>query len=104
MDLEKAALICKTIAEDRTRWGRHAGFTSYAQHEVLDALVAIHDAGLFESVGKHEEVVLANRQRAAAEARASKYKKQLDELKAVNESISAQVVATKEEKKKGFFS
>ena len=78
-DLLKAAEICTHVAESRKRWGRHAGFGEYTPETVLDALLAIHEAGLFELEGEKDARIASNRAKGAAEARAKKYKDQLDE-------------------------
>ena len=80
MDINKAARICSDVAENYARWGKHAGFGDFSQREVMDALILLHNEGVFSYPDEHEARVLANRQKAAAEARAIKYKGQLDEL------------------------
>lgn len=79
MDFTKAQKLCHDVAEDRRRWGRHGGFNNYSKDEVLDALVVINDMGYFELGDERDQRVAANRARGAAEARAHKYKAQLDD-------------------------
>lgn len=103
MDLEKAAKICADVAEDRKRWGRNAGFANYHQSDVLDAMVAVHEAGLFDEIGKHEELVLANRQKGAAEARATRAQHKVEALQDELERTQKQLADLKEKKGKGIF-
>lgn len=102
MTLEQAASICKDVALERIRWGRHAGRAGHRQEDVLDALVAAHEAGLFDSVGEKEARVKANRQKAAAEARATKAQNKVEELQEQVEKLKAQLAESKG--KSGFFS
>ena len=78
MSIDKARTILKAVAEQREQWGRHSGFASYAEHDVLDALVFIHLGGYLDMdnttvAGLKEEKTKARRQTAAANARSTKF-------------------------------
>lgn len=79
MDFTKAKQLCHDVAEDRKRWGRHGGFNNYSKDEILEALIVIDEMGYFELGDERDQRVSANRARGAAEARAFKYKAQLDD-------------------------
>ena len=102
MDLEKAKLICNDVAAQRKRWGKHAGFHPHSKAAVLDALVLISEQGLFDREDQHDDLVLANRQKGMAEARATKYKRELDELKKELQALDNQDNAKKDGAKKWF--
>lgn len=78
-ELERARQICESVAAQRARWGRHAGFGEYTADEVLDALMALYEAGGLEEGISRDELSKANRAKGAAEARAKRYKAQLDD-------------------------
>lgn len=83
MNIDKAREVLETIAHQRKQWGKHAGFGPYAEGDCLDALVYIHEAGFLdqdeETVRKlREEKNKANRQTAAANARATKFQNLCD--------------------------
>lgn len=93
-NLDKAKRIVARVIEQRQRWGKNAGFAEYSEADVLDALVAIADAGFLEFTGEeHDKIVASNRAKGAAEARATKYKNQLDHA---NEQIRALTIALEE--------
>ena len=102
MDLERAKQICNDVAAQRKRWGKHAGFHPHSKASVLDALVLISEQGLFDREDQHDDLVLANRQKGMAEARATKYKKELDELKEQLQALDNQAESKKDESKKWF--
>ena len=82
-DISKAKEIVSETAKHRARWGRHAGIPpQFSDEQVLDALVSLQESGLLEVEDNVDELrsqlATANRQRGAAEARAKKYKNQLD--------------------------
>jgi hypothetical protein len=87
MELEKAQQICRAVAMEAKRWGKHAGFASYHEDDVRQALVTCHESGLFELTGEKEARVLANRQKGAAEARA---KRSLDEVEQLRKVVKEQ--------------
>jgi len=101
MTLEKAAQICADVAKERIRWGRHAGRAGHRESDVLDALRVAHEEGLFDNAGEKVARVKANRQKAAAEARATKAQNQVKELQEKIEKLEAQLADSKE--KKSFF-
>jgi len=72
MDLDKARQICRDVADEAKRWGKHAGFAGYHQQDVLDALIICHKEGLFDLVGEKEARITANKGKGAAEARAKR--------------------------------
>jgi 5-methylcytosine-specific restriction endonuclease McrBC regulatory subunit McrC len=79
MNLELAKKICEEVGAERKRWGRHAGSAGYREDEVLDALMTVHEEGLFDSKVDKDALTKANRTKGAAEARAKRYKNQLDD-------------------------
>ena len=83
MELDKARKICMDVAAEAARWGKHAGFASYHEDEVREALVTCHESGLFELEGEKEARVKANRAKGAAEARAKRSLGELDNLRKV---------------------
>lgn len=92
--IDKAREICAAVASNRARWGRHAGFGSYSEAEVLDALVEIHEEGYLDSIDNPRKALsAANRAKGAAEAREQKYKGQLE---FANEQIRALTIALEE--------
>ena len=92
--LKKAIDICRGAADDRKRWGRHASFTVHTETQIMDALVCINDSGLLEMGGEKEARIAANRAKGMAEARAIKYKNQLDSCK---DRIKELTIALEEE-------
>ena len=95
IDLTKAKQICAETAAHRIRWGRHAGVPpSVNDTQLLDALVALHDSGVLslepEQDDLRSDLILSNRQKGMAEARAKKYKGQLD---AANKRIKELTIA-----------
>ncbi len=80
--LGQAQQICDHVAKQRKRWGRHAGFGDFSQEQVLDALVALHEEGMFEQLDEALDVAAANRRAGAAEARESKTRKRLENVEA----------------------
>lgn len=90
-ELEKAAAICKQVAEDRARWGKHGGFNMYSEQQVLDALVALGQHDVFDQADERAARIAANRAKGAAEARAVKFKHKMQTLEAklelANETI-----------------
>lgn len=73
------------VVNDRIRWGKHGGFNQYSKQEVLDALVHLHESGVFVGIENLDEgenlkaqLTASNRAKGAAEARAIKYKALLD--------------------------
>lgn len=91
---DKAVAIVSRVAEQRKRWGKHSGFAEYTEDDVLDALLFIHGAGLLDFEGDYaqakEDMTASNRAKGAAEARAKKYKGQLD---ALQEQLGVMVIA-----------
>jgi len=92
VNIEKAKIMVKHVASDRKRWGKNADFGSYHQADVLDALVMIHDEGYLDFQGEDfaemkKALTKANRQRAAADARAKKYHQEVDYLQSRNREI-----------------
>jgi hypothetical protein len=93
MNIEKAVEMCRGVAEERIRWGKHAGFGDNSSSEVLDALVCIYESGMLEAGDaekEREKRILANRQKGAAEARA---KRAENKLAAANERIKELTIA-----------
>lgn len=78
-ELDKARAICESVAKQRARWGRHAGFGDFTPEELLDAVMALYEAGGLEAGISRDELSKANRAKGAAEARAKRYKAQLDD-------------------------
>ena len=104
MDLTKAKEVCAELAELKKRWGRHAGNGQYSDATIREALLCCHEAGLFDIDEKHADVVLANRQKGAAEARATKYKNELDAAQEkLKEALQELEKSKKSESKRGFF-
>lgn len=102
MTLDKAKQICHDIAAGRIRWGKQAGFHPHSKASILDALVLIDQEGLFDREDQHDDLVLANRQKGMAEARATKYKKELDELKKELQALEKAQESKKDDSKKWF--
>jgi hypothetical protein len=88
MDLKKAAEICKAIAAEAARWGKHAGFASYHADEVREALITIDEAGLFDLEGEKEARISANKNAGAAKARAVRSQKALELARKQIESLT----------------
>ena len=105
MELERAKDICRDLAEHKKRWGRHAGNGEYTDETVREALLSCYEYGLFDASVDKDAVTLANRQKGAAEARATRYKAQLDDAhKRIEElTIALEDAEKKVESKKGFF-
>lgn len=103
MELSEAKAVCAELAELKKRWGRHAGNGPYNDATVRKALLVVYEAGLFDIEDNHADIVLANRQKGAAEARATKYKADLDKANARIQELEKQVNSQKVESKKGFF-
>ncbi|MHC4371672.1 MAG: hypothetical protein ACYSW8_28995 [Planctomycetota bacterium] len=80
MNLELAKQICTEVGAERKRWGRHAGAGQWRSEDLLDALMCVYEAGLFDSKIDKDALTKANRAKGAAEARAKRYKGQLDDL------------------------
>lgn len=97
IDIKKAAKMCADVAENYARWGKHAGFGDHSAADVLEAMRLLHNEGVFTYPDEHEARVLANRQKAAAEARATKYKAQLDEAKAELDALRQEFEDYKQE-------
>jgi chromosome segregation ATPase len=91
IDLTDAQRICLDVAAHRARWGRMGDGlpSSVRDDELLDALVAIATAGVldFDVKELQEKNVLANRQKGAAEARATKYINQVKDRDARIEEL-----------------
>ena len=102
MDLDKAKQICYDMADMRARWGKHASFNPHSKADVLDALVVIAHEGLFDREDNHDDLVKANRQKGMAEARATKYKKEVDELKKELQELEKKENVEKSDTKKWF--
>lgn len=89
MTVEKAKHICAELAAHKKRWGRHSGNAGIPEAEIREALILLADKGMFDHDDARIDVVAANRAKGAAEARATKYKKELDELKKDYEELRA---------------
>ena len=98
MDIEEAKGICKELAEHKIRWGRLAGNANIPEAKIRAALILLYEQGLFDVENDRIDVVAANRAKGAAEARAKKYKNQLDEA---NKRIEELVIALEDAKKNG---
>lgn len=91
MKLNRAREICRQVAADRVRWGRHGGFNMYSEQQVLDALVELHDADIFDAQDYKEELTKSNRAKGAAEARAVKFKHKMQTLEAKLEAAQERI-------------
>ena len=89
MDEQRARTIISSIAAQVKRWGKHAGFTEFRQEEVLEAIAFVDELGYFELGEERELRIKANRGKAAAEARATKYQKELETLRAIKKNFES---------------
>lgn len=83
MNIDKARKILVEVAEQRKRWGKHSGFGAYSADDALDALLFVYEGGFLdhddETVQRlREEKNKANRQTAAANARATRFQSLCD--------------------------
>jgi DNA-binding transcriptional regulator PaaX len=83
MELLKAKQICKDIAVEAKRWGRHAGFAGYHEDDVRHALIKVDSSGLFDLEGEKEARVSANKNAGAAKARAARAQKKVERLEKI---------------------
>ena len=108
-ELKNAKKIVAHVAAQRKRWGLLSGFGEYSQEEVLDALMAIHNANILDIDGDdlREQVTKANRAKGAAVSRELRQKQISDELRAEvndlrkdNAEMLAQIDALEEDLRK----
>lgn len=97
MTTEEAKRICKELAEHKKRWGKLAGNAGISEAKIRAALVMLYDAGQFDIENDKVDVVAANRAKGAAEARAKKYKNQLDEANEKIVMLEAELAAAKKD-------
>jgi hypothetical protein len=81
VELLKAAQICREVAEESKRWGKHAGFAGYHEEDVREAIIEIHKAGLFDLEGERELRIAARKELGAAKARAARAQNIVDDLR-----------------------
>ena len=104
MNAEEAKGICKELAEHKKRWGRLSGNARIPEAKIRDALITLYEKGMFDIDDDRVDVVAANRAKGAAEARAKKYKNQLDEANARIQELEKALEDTKKDvPKKGIF-
>ena len=84
MEVSAARKIVGETVSGRLRWGKMF-LSAYSMEQVLDALVALEDAGALALTKAtqegSEELTKVKRQLTAAKAREAKQKKQIEDLK-----------------------
>ena len=80
MDASKANKIVAAVIAGRKRWGKSYGTGAFTLDDILDALVAQHEAGEVIAEDHSEELVREKRRVTAAKAREGKLRKQNKEL------------------------
>lgn len=72
MTVEEAADLVSHVVAQRIRWGKHYDGQEYKADRLLDALVVLAQSENLETSRLREELTLANRRLAAANAREAK--------------------------------
>lgn len=80
MELATALQIAKDIAAMQTRWGKHYSITAdYTSSQVGEVIAALVTSA--EDLVPKEQLTVANRQLAAAKARETHLRNQIEELR-----------------------
>jgi len=82
MNIDRAKDMMRSVAGNRKRWGKLGGFGEYHQDDIMEALVLVYEGGYLDFdgtdlLGMKAELTKANRQTAAANARATKFQNQV---------------------------
>lgn len=94
MNEDDARKIIAHVTKQRLRWGKNYTGDEYTSHTIMDAMVAINGAlaGVQDDLVPKADLSKANRQMAAAKARETKLRNQIEDLEQVIKDFTDVVI------------